>query len=114
MRHGIPPSPKAAILQSAVCEQSEYAGLAGSTSWHLSSSIGSEVVRAKGPAHPVESQEPEVRASEREEMSRRRRGRGEGSIVQRADGRWMGRVDLGWRNGKQQQSDLRSYSSRRR
>src|SRR5262245_52577435 len=30
----------------------------------------------------------------------RRRGRGEGSIVQRADGRWMGRVDLGWQNGK--------------
>ena len=33
-------------------------------------------------------------------MSMRRRGRGEGSIVQRADGRWMGRVDLGWHNGK--------------
>ena len=35
-------------------------------------------------------------------MSTRRRGRGEGSIVQRADGRWMGRVDLGWQNGKRQ------------
>jgi integrase len=33
-------------------------------------------------------------------MNTRRRGRGEGSIVQRADGRWMGRVDLGWREGK--------------
>src|SRR5262245_43723204 len=33
-------------------------------------------------------------------MSTRRRGRGEGSIVQRADGRWMPRVDLGWQNGK--------------
>ncbi len=33
-------------------------------------------------------------------MSMRRRGRGEGSIVQRADGRWMGRIDLGWRDGK--------------
>ena len=33
-------------------------------------------------------------------MSTRRRGRGEGSIVQRADGRWMARVDLGWRDGK--------------
>ncbi len=33
-------------------------------------------------------------------MSTRRRGRGEGSIVQRSDGRWMARVDLGWRDGK--------------
>jgi integrase len=33
-------------------------------------------------------------------MNVHRRGRGEGSIVQRADGRWMGRVDLGWREGK--------------
>lgn len=33
-------------------------------------------------------------------MSQRRRGRGEGSIVQRSDKRWMGRVDLGWRDGK--------------
>ena len=33
-------------------------------------------------------------------MSTRRRGRGEGSIVQRADGRWMARVDLGWQDGK--------------
>ena len=31
-----------------------------------------------------------------------RRGRGEGSIVKRADGRWMGRVDLGWQAGKRQ------------
>ena len=35
-------------------------------------------------------------------MSTRRRGRGEGSIVQRADGRWMARVDLGWQDGKRQ------------
>ena len=33
-------------------------------------------------------------------MATRRRGRGEGSIVRRADGRWMARVDLGWRDGK--------------
>jgi integrase len=33
-------------------------------------------------------------------MSTRRRGRGEGSILQRADGRWMARVDLGWQDGK--------------
>lgn len=29
-----------------------------------------------------------------------RRGRGEGSITKRPDGRWMARVDLGWRDGK--------------
>ena len=33
-------------------------------------------------------------------MSNRRRGRGEGSISRRKDGRWMGRIDLGWLNGK--------------
>ena len=33
-------------------------------------------------------------------MSTKRRGRGEGSITQRSDGRWMARVDLGWREGK--------------
>lgn len=33
-------------------------------------------------------------------MNTRRRGRGEGSIVQRADGRWMARVDLGWQDGR--------------
>jgi len=33
-------------------------------------------------------------------MSTRRRGRGEGSIVRRTDGRWMGRIDLGWQDGK--------------
>ncbi len=32
----------------------------------------------------------------------RRRGRGEGSITQRPDGRWVGRVDLGWQDGKRQ------------
>ena len=30
----------------------------------------------------------------------KRRGRGEGTIVQRADGRWMARADLGWQDGK--------------
>ncbi len=29
-----------------------------------------------------------------------RRGRGEGSITKRADGRWMARIDLGWQDGK--------------
>jgi integrase len=31
-----------------------------------------------------------------------RRGRGEGSITQRPDGRWVARVDLGWEDGKRQ------------
>lgn len=31
---------------------------------------------------------------------KRRRGRGEGGAYQRADGRWVGSVDLGWENGK--------------
>jgi integrase len=39
-------------------------------------------------------------------MSARRRGRGEGSIVQRADGRWMARVDLGWREGKRRSKSV--------
>lgn len=30
----------------------------------------------------------------------RKRGRGEGGIWKRADGRWEGRVDLGWQDGK--------------
>ena len=30
----------------------------------------------------------------------KRRGRGEGSITKRADGRWHARVDLGWQNGR--------------
>jgi Phage integrase, N-terminal SAM-like domain len=29
-----------------------------------------------------------------------RRGRGEGNITERNDGRWMARVDLGWKDGK--------------
>jgi len=29
-----------------------------------------------------------------------RRGKGEGSIYQRADGKWAGQIDLGWINGK--------------
>ena len=33
-------------------------------------------------------------------MTGRRRGRGEGTISKRRDGRWMGRVDLGWQAGK--------------
>jgi integrase len=30
----------------------------------------------------------------------KRRGHGEGNIRQRADGRWMGRISLGWKDGK--------------
>lgn len=32
----------------------------------------------------------------------KRRGRGEGSIFQRRDGRWVACITLGWRNGKRQ------------
>src|SRR4051812_39553191 len=35
-----------------------------------------------------------------------RRGRGEGSITQLPDGRWLGRVDLGWKNGKRQRKSV--------
>jgi len=39
-------------------------------------------------------------------MTMRRRGRGEGSIVRRADGRRMARVDLGWQDGKRHSKAL--------
>ena len=39
-------------------------------------------------------------------MNTRRRGRGEGSIVQRADGRWMARADLGWQDGKRRRKSI--------
>ena len=35
-----------------------------------------------------------------------RRGRGEGSITRRNDGRWMARVDLGWEDGKRRRKTL--------
>ena len=35
-----------------------------------------------------------------------RRGRGEGTIFKRADGRWEARLDLGWRNGKRQRKSF--------
>jgi integrase len=36
----------------------------------------------------------------------KRRGYREGSITQRGDGRWMGRVELGWQDGKRQRKTL--------
>jgi integrase len=36
----------------------------------------------------------------------KRRGRGEGSIYQREDGRWTGSVDLGWKDGKRQRKSV--------
>ena len=36
----------------------------------------------------------------RKKETKSRRGRGEGSIRQRADGYWVGTIDLGWVNGK--------------
>ena len=41
-----------------------------------------------------------------------RRGRGEGSITKRSDGRWMARVDLGWQDGKRCRKTL--YGRNRR
>ena len=36
----------------------------------------------------------------------KRRGRGEGSITQRPDGRWVARVELGWQNGKRRRKAI--------
>ena len=41
-----------------------------------------------------------------------RRGRGEGSITRRADGRWMARVDLGWQDGKRCRKTLYGRTKR--
>src|SRR6267142_3161144 len=49
---------------------------------------------------------------ERQGHQERVDGRGEGSIVRRADGRWMGRVDLGWQDGKRRSKAI--YSRTRR
>lgn len=37
---------------------------------------------------------------------RRRRGKGEGSIYQLADGRWRGSVDMGWHNGSRRRKQI--------
>ena len=36
----------------------------------------------------------------------KRRGHGEGTISQRGDGRWQGRVDLGWHDGRRRRKTL--------
>jgi integrase len=41
-----------------------------------------------------------------------RRGRGEGSIARRTDGRWMARIDLGWQNGKRRSKAIYGRSRR--
>ena len=41
-----------------------------------------------------------------------RRGRGEGSVTRRADGRWMARVDLGWQDGKRCRKTLYGRTKR--
>jgi integrase len=38
-------------------------------------------------------------------MTKRRRGHGEGSVFQRADGRWVARVSVGYAKGKRQRRD---------
>lgn len=42
----------------------------------------------------------------------KRRGRGEGSITQRADGRWQARIDLGWQDGKRKRKYLYGLTRR--
>ena len=42
----------------------------------------------------------------------KRRGYGEGSIHKRADGRWVGTVELGWRTGRRQRKSV--YAKTRR
>jgi integrase len=42
-----------------------------------------------------------------------RRGRGEGSITRRADGRWMARVDLGWQDGKRKYKSVYGRTRRK-
>jgi hypothetical protein len=45
-------------------------------------------------------------------MAKGRRGHGEGTIYQRADGRWIAVVDLGWEGGKRRRKSL--YGATRR
>ncbi len=39
-------------------------------------------------------------------MAKRRRGHGEGTIVQRSDGRWMAQIDLGYVDGKRKRKTV--------
>ncbi|MCY4506501.1 MAG: site-specific integrase [Acidobacteria bacterium] len=41
-----------------------------------------------------------------------RRGRGEGSITKRSDGRWMAQADLGWQDGKRRRKALYGRTKR--
>ena len=41
-----------------------------------------------------------------------RRGRGEGSITKRSDGRWMAQADLGWQDGKRRRKTVYGRSKR--
>ena len=46
-------------------------------------------------------------------MARKRRGRGEGSIFQKADGRWVGRISLGYgSDGKRRQREVTGATKR--
>ena len=45
-------------------------------------------------------------------MTKRRRGHGEGSVYQRADGRWEAKVDLGWVEGKRSRKSLYGRTER--
>ena len=41
-----------------------------------------------------------------------RRGRGEGGITKRSDGRWMGQADLGWQDGKRRRKSVYGRTKR--
>ena len=43
---------------------------------------------------------------------RTRRGRGEGGITKRSDGRWMAQADLGWRDGKRRRKTIYGRTKR--
>ena len=46
-------------------------------------------------------------------MNNARRGQGEGSVFQRADGRWVAKLDLGWENGKRKRKEFYGPSAAR-
>ena len=41
-----------------------------------------------------------------------RRGRGDGGITKRSDGRWMAQADLGWRDGKRRRKTIYGRTKR--
>ncbi len=74
-------------------------------------SVNRNALVALGSAHTANvrrKKQPEWKSPYRKvrTVMAKRRGHGEGSISQRADGRWMARVDLGWENGRRRYKAL--------